>query len=51
MELPDRITIRLDASTLARLDAYRAREQKRTGYPVTRSDAVRMLLERGLPKR
>ena len=50
MTLIDRITVRLSASALARLDAYCTREQKRTGYPVTRTDAVRALIERGLGK-
>ncbi|MFA7295721.1 MAG: hypothetical protein WC211_00880 [Dehalococcoidia bacterium] len=45
MTIADRITVRLSASLLARLDAYCAREKKRTGYPVTRADAVRALIE------
>ena len=48
MTLTDRISIRLDPATLRRLDAYCARESKHAGYPVTRTDAIRAMIERGV---
>jgi hypothetical protein len=39
---------RLEESLLRRLDRYAERLSKETGLPVSRADAVRLLLTRGL---
>jgi len=43
------VGVRLDAETLARVDAIAARRADKEGRPVTRTEAVRELLLLGLP--
>ncbi len=48
MTFTDRISVRLGADLLKRLDAYRARTAKATGLRVTLADAARQLIAQAL---
>lgn len=44
VEQDKQLVVRIPASLLDRIDAYMQRERDRTGYSVSRADAVRRLL-------
>lgn len=48
MAVSPTITVRLPAELIARIDAHAAKLARATGLDVNRSEAVRLLLERGL---
>ena len=48
MALTSAITIRLDPELLARLDAYRERAAKETGFTLSRADAARKCISDGV---
>lgn len=48
MALTSAITIRLEPALLERLDAYRERMSRETGFDLSRADAARKLIADGI---